>query len=51
MQFSMNVRCLGCNRQVGRVLADTANRPDELQAKINKLVLAHRPDCPYYKEK
>lgn len=50
MQFSLNVRCLGCNRQVGRVLADTANTAIELKTKVDKVVLAHRPDCPYYKE-
>ena len=47
MQFELSVKC-GCGKSIGKVRADTAFLPEELQAKVNKLILAHRGECKYY---
>ena len=49
MQAELTVKCQGCHKVIGKVLMDTADMPSELQSKINKIILAHRENCPYYK--
>ena len=50
MQAELAIKCQGCRKVIGKVLIDTADLPGELQAKINKVILAHRSDCAYYNE-
>ena len=47
MQAELNVKCGQCGQHLGVVAVDTADMPEELQAKINKVILAHRGDCRY----
>jgi len=48
MQASIYIKCKGCFRWLDHLDIDTADMPDELQSKINKVILAHRHDCTYY---
>lgn len=48
MQYRLLVECAGCDKRLGWLECDTADMPVELQAKVNKIVLSHRPDCAYY---
>ncbi len=49
MQAILEVECNQCGKPLGKVSVDTADMPEQLQEKVNKIILAHRPDCPYYK--
>ncbi len=50
MQALLVVYC-ECDRRLGQVKIDTADDSDALQEKVNKLITAHRDDCPYYSNK
>lgn len=49
MKAELVIRCEQCGKALGKVLADTADMPEALQDKVNKVILAHRADCRYYK--
>ena len=51
MQAILKVYCGADHEYIGEVKVDTADMPDELQAKINKVILAHRKECEYYSVK
>jgi hypothetical protein len=42
------IKCYQCGEGLGAVEVDTADLPEELQAKVNKLILSHRKHCRYY---
>ena len=48
MQAKLKVYCGGCDRAIGQASIDTADMPEELQRKVNTVVLEHRKDCPVY---
>jgi len=48
MQAELNVKCGQCGKQLGVVKVDTADMPEELQAKVNAVILRHRDNCQYY---
>ena len=50
MQAILQVKCGQCEQLLGEISVDTADMPEQLQEKINKVILAHRPDCTYYSE-
>ena len=50
MQAELNIYCGGCGKSLGVVKIDTADMPEQLQAKVNKPILAHRQDCRYYRQ-
>ena len=50
MKAYLRLKCYGCDAVLDNALVvDTADMPDELQAKINKVLLNHRKNCRYYK--
>ena len=49
MQARLIIYCEECRKCLDRVQVDTADMPEELQAKVNKVILAHRKDCKYYR--
>ncbi len=51
MQAQLRVYCEQDGRYIGQVKVDTADMPEDLQQKVNKIILAHRKDCRYYAEK
>ena len=48
MQAELNIKCGQCGKHLGDVSVDTADMPEQLQEKVNKVILAHREDCRYY---
>jgi len=48
MKAELVVKCDGCGKRIGSVKMDTADMPEELQARVNDVVLTHRKDCTYY---
>jgi len=48
MQAELIIKCGGCGIPLGAVKIDTADMPEELQAKINKVILQHRSECKFY---
>ncbi len=48
MKAELVVKCDGCGKQIGSIKMDTADMPEELQARVNAVVLMHRKDCTYY---
>ena len=48
MQAQLKIYCGQDGMFLGEVKVDTADMPDQLQEKINKVILAHRKDCKYY---
>ena len=48
MQANLSIRCGQCGKHLSDVQVDTADMPEELQAKVNKVILAHRGECRYY---
>jgi len=48
MKAMLKVYCEGCAKHLGPVSCDTADMPNDLQRKINKVILDHRLSCPYY---
>ena len=50
MQAELSIKC-ACGKKLGKVKIDTANMPDELQARVNKVILEHRKDCKYQGDK
>ncbi|MBA7584496.1 hypothetical protein ES708_26451 [subsurface metagenome] len=48
MQARLIIECNQCDKHLGEIPVDTADMPETLQERINKVILAHRPDCPYY---
>ncbi len=51
MQATIEIKCYQCLKWLGSLDIDTANMPDELQEKINRIILSHRQDCFYYKNR
>jgi hypothetical protein len=47
MQATLQVKCGQCERKIGEVKMDTADMPNDLQKKINKVILGHRSDCKF----
>jgi len=45
MQAMLTVKCGQCERVLGMVRVDTADMADDLQHKVNKVILAHRSGC------
>lgn len=48
MKAIVEVRCYMCGKKLGKATADTADLPEQIQDKLNALILAHRKDCKYY---
>lgn len=48
MQVIIAIQCSGCERWLGKVAVDTADMPEELQKRLNDVILEHRADCLYY---
>jgi hypothetical protein len=48
MQAVLKIYCEQDGKYIGQVKVDTADMPEQLQEKVNKLILGHRKDCPYY---
>ena len=48
MQVQLKVYCKQDGEYIGMVNVDTADMPEQLQSKVNKVILAHRKDCRYY---
>ena len=48
MQANLIIRCGQCEKYLGDVSVDTADMPEQLQAKVNKVILGHRKHCRYY---
>lgn len=49
MQAQLKISCNACGKKLGLpVVIDTADMPEQLQSKVNGVILAHRTDCPYY---
>ncbi|MBA7526229.1 hypothetical protein ES705_18390 [subsurface metagenome] len=48
MQAILLILCAQCNQALDMVSMDTADMPEELQAKVNRVILAHRESCRYY---
>lgn len=48
MQARLKIYCEQDGKFIGDVVVDTADMPEELQRKVNKVILAHRKDCRYY---
>jgi hypothetical protein len=51
MKAVLRVYCEQDGKFIGQVKVDTADMPDELQEKVNKVILAHRKNCQYYSNK
>jgi hypothetical protein len=51
MQAQLKVYCKQDGEYIGMVNVDTADMPEQLQLKVNKVILAHRKDCRYYADK
>lgn len=49
VKANLTVRCHACEAFLGDVLVDTADLPEDVQSKLNKVILAHREDCRYYR--
>lgn len=49
MQGLIVIRCEVCRQKLGDLVVDTADLPDNLQERINKIILAHREGCYYYR--
>lgn len=49
MQAKLTIRCEGCDRFLGEVRVDTADLPEQLQEKVNRVILSHRQACRYYR--
>ena len=45
MKATVKVKCDQCGRELGDLLIDTADLDQE---RVNKLILAHRAECPYH---
>jgi hypothetical protein len=50
MQAQLSIECYQCLRHLGMVKVDTADMPEDLQHKINRVILRHRQDCRYYRQ-
>jgi len=48
MKAIVKVECYQCGKKLGKATVDTADMPEQLQDKINTLILAHRKECKYY---
>jgi len=48
MQAKLIVKCGQCEKHLGEIPVDTADMPETLQEKVNKVILAHRQECRYY---
>ena len=48
MQAIVKIYCAQNNAYLGETTVDTADLPEVVQARLNKLILAHRSECPYY---
>ena len=51
MQAEITIRCGQCLESLGVVNVDTADMPEDLQSRVNAVILAHRQDCRYYSDK
>lgn len=51
MQAQLRVYCKQDGEYIGEVNVDTADMPEQLQAKVNEVILAHRKHCRYYADK
>jgi len=49
MQAKLSVKCGQCEKHLGEIPVDTADMPEQLQERVNKVILAHRQECRYYK--
>ena len=49
MKAELSVRCSQCLKRLALVPVDTADMPEQLQGKVNTVILKHRKDCEYYK--
>jgi peptide methionine sulfoxide reductase MsrB len=50
MQAKLIVKCGQCETHLGEILVDTADMPETLQERVNKVILAHRQECQYYRQ-
>lgn len=49
MKALMEIFCDQCGENMGEVQVDTADMPEKLQEKVNRVILAHREECEYYR--
>ncbi|MDD5513413.1 MAG: hypothetical protein PHD09_06570 [Candidatus Omnitrophica bacterium] len=49
MKAQLKIKCLGCLKDVGAIKMDTADMPEDLQQRVNHVILNHRKDCKYYR--
>ena len=48
MQATLSISCEGCGKHLGQLKVDTADMPEVLQHRVNKIILQHRAGCEYY---
>ena len=48
MKAVLKINCDACGRYLGETTVDTATMADELQQRINLIILRHRSECKYY---
>lgn len=49
MQAKLTVKCGQCEQLLGEIPVDTADMPEQLQERLNKVILVHRQECRYYR--
>ncbi|MBN1190426.1 MAG: hypothetical protein JXA46_11785 [Dehalococcoidales bacterium] len=49
MKAQLKIKCLGCMKDIGAIRMDTADMPNDLQNRVNAVILKHRCDCKYYR--
>ena len=49
MRALVKVTCEQCHRHLGTAVVDTADLPEEVQLRVNAIIIRHRKDCRYYR--
>lgn len=49
MQTWIIVKCI-CGEHLGETIVDTADEPEDVQLRLNTIILAHRQECKYYRQ-
>jgi len=48
MKANAIIVCEQCGADLGDLPVDTADQGEELQSRVNALILGHRGQCPYH---
>ena len=48
MKANVVIFCEQCGADLGDIPVDTADQGEELQERVNSVILGHRETCPYY---